>query len=329
MAPPRAYIFIGLNAARALSIIALLLLFASSIVTLVQDIKAVNAFIAAGKADPVSSDNSTDVIDCSELEYIPNSTVPNQPAGAFWAVLNRLLIIFQVIVLILSEIGWPAKFFNRYFPVLGDEFGLGALGVIQCLLGAAVLSHHVDEFSLVSAFFLFAIGCLNILLGLIFRESAKARRALTSWREADVLPRSSAHGTLSRSYSTRTQSYASPRSGPRPLLTAMSTGGSGASWDRWEKFDKEGAGAETARSMSQRSGMGFGRQGEKAALMRGATLTRPAEALPTYIPRPTAGSPAPTYASRPSKPTVTFEEREARHTSVVSYASEEESATAV
>ena len=59
--------------------------------------------------------------------------MPNQPAGAFWAVLNRLLIIFQAIVLILSEIGWPMAFFNRFFPILGDNFGLGALGVIQCL----------------------------------------------------------------------------------------------------------------------------------------------------------------------------------------------------
>jgi hypothetical protein len=61
------------------------------------------------------------------------STVPNEPAGVFWAVLNRLLLIFQIIVLFLSEIGWPAKLFNRYFPVLGPEFGLGALGVMQGL----------------------------------------------------------------------------------------------------------------------------------------------------------------------------------------------------
>ena len=32
--------------------------------------------------------------------------------------MNRLLIIFQVIVLILAEIGWPASFFSTYFPVL-------------------------------------------------------------------------------------------------------------------------------------------------------------------------------------------------------------------
>lgn len=64
------------------------------------------------------------------------TTVPNQPAGVFWAVLNRLLIIGQVIILLLSEIGKPMfveTFFATYFPVLGRDFGLGALGVIQTL----------------------------------------------------------------------------------------------------------------------------------------------------------------------------------------------------
>ena len=65
--------------------------------------------------------------------FFSYSTVPNQPAGVFWAVLNRLFIIFQVITLILSEMGWPMSFFNRFFPVLGSDFGLGPLGVMQCL----------------------------------------------------------------------------------------------------------------------------------------------------------------------------------------------------
>lgn len=79
--------------------------------------------------------------------------MPNQPAGAFWAIVAGLLIIFQTIILFcesycpspeltrrcslsmksVSEISWPMKFFDRYFPVLGSEFGLGALGIFQCL----------------------------------------------------------------------------------------------------------------------------------------------------------------------------------------------------
>ncbi|KAJ3011519.1 hypothetical protein NUW54_g2145 [Trametes sanguinea] len=123
MLPPRAYFFLGLNGVRILSIISLLLVFASSIFVLVNDVEAVNR----------SMKSDVDMTDC---DYIEGSTVPNQPAGVFWAVVNRLLIIFQVIVLIMSEVGWPAAFFERYFPVLGPNFGLGALGIFQCLIGA-------------------------------------------------------------------------------------------------------------------------------------------------------------------------------------------------
>ncbi|KAJ7095894.1 hypothetical protein B0H15DRAFT_921179 [Mycena belliarum] len=181
MIPPRAYTFIGLNGLRTLSIIGLLLVFSSNVVTLFHDVQAVNRF-HTGEAAPDSATNAT-TADILNSDYITGSTVPNQPAGVFWAVLNRLLIITQVIVLLLSEIGWPAAFFNRFFPVLGDDFGLGALGIIECLLGAAILSHHVDLFSLVAAFFLFAIGCINMLAGLIFRQSAKTKRSITAWRE--------------------------------------------------------------------------------------------------------------------------------------------------
>ena len=62
--------------ARALSIITLLLLFASSIVTMVHDIQAVNAFVAAGKANPsirLAETNSTDSgVDCfyQDTDYV-------------------------------------------------------------------------------------------------------------------------------------------------------------------------------------------------------------------------------------------------------------------
>ena len=112
---------------------------------MVHDVEAVNNFVAAGRSNSTSPDS---LLNCDYIAYVfilvsfpmrkahissSNSTVPNEPAGAFWAVLNRLLIIFQVMVLILSEIGWPMSFFNRFFPVLGSDFGLGAVGVIQCL----------------------------------------------------------------------------------------------------------------------------------------------------------------------------------------------------
>jgi hypothetical protein len=61
------------------------------------------------------------------------STVPTQPAGVFWAVVNRLFIIFQLVFLLLSEVSWPMAFFDRFFPVLGSQFGLGSLGIFQGL----------------------------------------------------------------------------------------------------------------------------------------------------------------------------------------------------
>ncbi|ETW79823.1 hypothetical protein HETIRDRAFT_477443 [Heterobasidion irregulare TC 32-1] len=256
MLPPRAYIFMFLNGVRALSIIACILVFASSIVTLVHDVEAVNKFIVAGKANATE----TGLLDC---DYIADSTVPNQPAGAFWAVLNRLLIICQIILLIMSEVGWPQKFFSRFFPVLGYDFGLGALGIIQCLIGAAVLSHHVDDFALVSAFFLFSLGCLNILLGLIFREHAKSKRSIFSWREH-------AHSGLPTTVQRATSTAST--------LTAVSTGfGSAAAEqnaERWGTF-------------------GFGRQGEKKAGLKGFLLSKPLETLPKYAPSHVSTRPGP------------------------------------
>jgi len=221
--PPRAYVFIGLNIARALSIVALLLVFASSVVVMVDDIKAVNVFENGGG-------NQT------SQDYIDNSTVPDQTGGPFWAVLNRLLILAQTVVLVFSEIEWPLSFFDRFFPVLGSEFGLGALGVMQCLIGASVLSHFVDTFPLVAAFFLFSVGCLNILLGLIFREHAKSKRSIFSFRERtkNVLPTTHDFGV------TNEKSYGTPE-----------------------------------RALSGRSGHGFGRQAEAQAAYNGFAVREP------------------------------------------------------
>ncbi|EMD38243.1 hypothetical protein CERSUDRAFT_113404 [Gelatoporia subvermispora B] len=255
MLPFRTYVFFGLNAVRILSIISMVLVFASSIFVLVHDVQAVNRFMATA--------SQSDVQDC---DYIPGSTVPNQPAGVFWAVVNRLLIIFQVIILILSEVGWPLAFFDRFFPVLGSQFGLGALGIFQGLIGAAILSHHVDDFTLVTAFMLFALGCVNMLLGLIFRDSAKARRSITAWREQ-------AKGILPSTHDLRPP-FARPASGF--VASVFNTG----------KGDK--------------AGFGFGRQGEKAAGLKGFMISKPQETLPRYA------APPRTESSRSASPEPLF-----------------------
>jgi hypothetical protein len=95
--------------------------------------------------------------------------------------------------------------FDHYFPVLGSKFGLGALGIFQFMsapssfqtiqrliisslfrISIQILSHYAEHFTLVSTSFFFALGCVNMLLGLIFGESIKAKRSISAWRALGV-----------------------------------------------------------------------------------------------------------------------------------------------
>ncbi|KAF8623329.1 hypothetical protein AX15_006407 [Amanita polypyramis BW_CC] len=284
MPPMRAIIFMGLNAVRFLSIVTLLLVFASQIVVMVTNIKAVNVF-------ETNAGNATDYHDC---DYIDGSTVPNQPAGVFWAVVATLLIIFQSIVLLLSEVGWPIKFFDRYFPVLGSNFGLGPLGIFQGLIATQILSHHVDDFTLVSAFFLFAIGCLNMLLGLIFRESAKEKRSITSWRAESkgILPQTTGPDAPKRI-------LLAGKGGSAPFIArSLSTNTEKSVGYGWSTDHKPELGSFKS---TDKAGFGFGRQGEKAAGLRGFILQRPEESLPRYAsPTPPVGGVTRKHSARSS-----------------------------
>jgi len=277
MVATRKLCFISLNAVRALSLVALILVFASTIVVIVNNVKAVNAFDG--------HKNSTAYAGMLDCDYIEGSTVPNQPAGPFWAVVASLLIIVQTIILFLSECGWPAPFFDRFFPVLGSNFGLGPLGIFQGLISTQILSHRVDDFTLVSAFFLFVLGCINMLLGLIFRESAKNYRSFKAWRDdaKGLLPSSidkrqivlASNSGISNPFSHKEQLFTGPQA---TIVRHDSSASETPSWASTEKV-----------------GYGFGRQGEKAAGLRGFLLQKPEESLPRYV----ASSPAP-----PSKASV-------------------------
>ncbi|KAF8891356.1 hypothetical protein BD779DRAFT_1514739 [Infundibulicybe gibba] len=282
MMPPRALTFFGLNAVRALSIISLILVFSSSILVMVTNIKAVNAFEA-------HKGNSTESFD--DCDYIDGSTVPNQAAGVFWAIVSSLLILFQSIILILSEVGWPLSFFDRYFPVLGSGFGLGALGIFQCLISTQILSHHVDDFTLVSAFLLFSIGCLNMLLGLIFRESAKRKRSITAWR-------AEAQGILPTTTDNRPVFVNASPSFVSGVFAGEKGQGASAKEEEaysyrtysWKSSASSTHSAERPFYGSEKAGYGFGRQGEKVAGLRGFILQKPEESLPRYATPPPAKS---------------------------------------
>jgi len=146
-------------------------------------------------------------------------------------------------------------------------------------IGAAILSHHVNSFTLVSAFFLFSLGCVNILVGLIFREKSKPRRSITAWKERakDVLPPPVLGGIekgmeFSRAVGVEPPRFMSNVFDTPNHIPRNDTGDSGVS--------------RSTTSTSNKSGFGFGRQGEKAAGLKGFVLTRPIESLPRYAPKP-------------------------------------------
>jgi len=264
--PPRAYVFISLNAVRALSIIALVLVFASNIVVMVEDIKAVRS----GSTSVTTTDSAghTETFDC---DYFENSTVPNQPAGAFWAIVNRLFILALTTLMALSEIGRPQRFFLSYLPVLGQDFGVGVLGGMQWITAASILSHHVDVFPLVAGFFLFVIGCFNIILGLAFGASIKDKRSITTFRE------------------TKAKELL-PGSRIRVLQTSTASVFSGNEKASLFRYDTDRTHSSESGRVRFGPGYGFARQGEKRAAQNGFTVTRPVESLPRYHGRPPSGA---------------------------------------
>ncbi|KAJ7291493.1 hypothetical protein C8J57DRAFT_1008033, partial [Mycena rebaudengoi] len=58
-----------------------------------------------------------------------------------------------------------------------------AVGRRRLLLSPSDL-HHVDDLTLVAAFFFFSIGCLNMLFGLIFCKGAKTKHSHVAKRAA-------------------------------------------------------------------------------------------------------------------------------------------------
>lgn len=271
--PPRAYLFIGLNVARFFSVLTLLLVFSSTIDVMVGDIHAIKrGATAAPDVKNVNINGTEYYYDC---DYLENSTVPLQPGGSMFAIINHIFIIFQCILLLLSELSWPAWFFDDFIPVLGRDHGVCILGFLQIFIGAAVLSHHVSTFALVSAFFLFAVGCINVLLGLTFRAAIKQKRSLTSWRERVNTP------ALPRTAQDFRSAGATVVNAGGSIFTHM-TGSTATT------MTEKPAGLGEA----SHAGFGFGRQGEKQAGLKGFLISRPVESLPRYVPKPGTGRPS-------------------------------------
>jgi hypothetical protein len=139
-------------------------------------------------------------------------------------------------------------------PVSVQGFSPGNDAHVLVSIGAAILSHHVDRLSLVSAFFLFSIGCINILVGLIWRESARSKRSLTDWRESKkgVLPKNLKD---LRPLTTGTRVMSPPPPSFQSLPRSVD--------------EKAGIYDNDTAPAIKWAGYGFGRQGEKAAANKG------------------------------------------------------------
>ncbi|CAE6430599.1 unnamed protein product [Rhizoctonia solani] len=274
-----AYTFLGLNAVRALSILTLILVFASSIMVMVDDVNAVRRGndVPTGPLTDASG-NEFDI----ECDYFEASTVPLQPAGVFFAILNRLFIIAQCIILVLAELGFPQSFFKNFLPVLGPDHGVGILGAMQVFLGAAVLSHHVPTFALVSAFFLFSIGLLNIILGLVFRSGIHSRRALLSWRNKapSALTDKVDRATTAVSYASDV--YSSFRSHSRASDVEKQPLQHDEKHGEWDIRSQKSSDDEKSQPFAA---LGFGRKGQESAEKKGFIISKPLESLPKYAPK--------------------------------------------
>jgi hypothetical protein len=174
--------------------------------------------------------------------------------------------------------------------VLGPNFGLGALGVFECLIGATILSHHVDDWTLVSAFFLFSIGCINMLLGLVFRERAKKYRSIPAFRDQrkGVLPQhNDSRPPFSAPASGQVASYFTPAPHSRSFSRASDfSDEKGSAYGGYGASEKSAVYESDYRAIAAqkagRLGYGFGRQGEKQAGLRGYLIAKPSESLPRY-----------------------------------------------
>jgi len=165
--------FYVLNVLRGLSMLSLLFVFIANFLILAQDIQALHNETHATTAA---------VAEDEECDYVGASSIPNQAAGTFRAFFIIALNIVEIVVLFLSETGFPASFFRKWIPCLDNEHSLVGLGVLQLLLAAQMMSHFLEPYPLVATFFLLFAGIFNILT--MYFDRPKFFRSYAFWKGA-------------------------------------------------------------------------------------------------------------------------------------------------
>jgi hypothetical protein len=111
-----------------------------------------------------------------------------------------------------------------------------------------------------------------VFFGLIFREKAKSKRSVTSWREhaKGVLPTPVQHGLgAAKTLSPHLRSWSSEKRKSVWFNDSLSHKKSNESNDGLNR---------------DFSGMGFGRRAEKAAALKGFMLAKPVQSSPKHSP---------------------------------------------
>ncbi|KAJ9476624.1 hypothetical protein PHBOTO_000310 [Pseudozyma hubeiensis] len=163
--------FLGLNAIRLVSLVVILLVIATLIMGLVEDVRDYHNGAIMDEAEAE---------DCA---YVPGTSIPMQTWGIFWVELHRALLLLGVVALLFAELSWfgIAKLEHAaqiWFPALSRTRGLAVLGAVHVVIATSMLSHYLDEFPLVVSWMLFVIGMLYLCLGFAFhRYSLKDGRS--------------------------------------------------------------------------------------------------------------------------------------------------------
>lgn len=133
--------------------------------------------------------------------YVGNTSVPRTVGGILFNALNRIFCCFILLFMLVAEAPPPFKAVERFwayaFPPFGEHFSTGVLGLTQIFIGCTALTlpsvdlstHEQPELTIglrisgfpqVAGWFLFILGCLNMLFGLAFGSSIKSIRSVLS-----------------------------------------------------------------------------------------------------------------------------------------------------
>ncbi|KAH9466262.1 hypothetical protein MJO28_001115 [Puccinia striiformis f. sp. tritici] len=181
--------FILVSVVRLISIIAILFAFAMNLYLIVINIQGVHHHLQEVSADSGSqkrdlSHNTTNASSLppatSDCGYINGTNVPTTFGGILFFVLGQVFNMIILILCLLSELSFPPlpKFFQVFFPPLGQSFGVGFLGSLEVYIACNLLSHHINKTSRAAFWLLFVIGLINVVLGVILGRRIRSKRSL-------------------------------------------------------------------------------------------------------------------------------------------------------